>query len=96
MRGWGRVARAGDRPRLLADRRSGIAPGAQLLLHEHVDIEQTSVLEGSFEDHEGVCRAGELVWRRAGSRHEAWSEEGALVLVILLQPNRFLDEMGRM
>ncbi len=88
---------------LVEDRETGLwtallrwAPGAQLPLHEHVDIEQTYVLEGSFEDHEGVCRAGEFVWRPAGSRHEAWSQEGALILAMLLKPNRFLEEMGRM
>ena len=44
------------------------APGARLPHHEHVAIEQTYVLEGSFADHDGVCRAGQYVWRRAGSR----------------------------
>ena len=41
------------------------APGARLPQHEHVAIEQTFVLEGSFADHMGVCRAGNYVWRRA-------------------------------
>src|SRR5260370_34538080 len=31
------------------------APGARLPHHEHVAIEQTSVLVGSFADHDGVC-----------------------------------------
>ena len=29
------------------------APGAKLPYHEHVAIEQTFVLEGSFADHDG-------------------------------------------
>ncbi len=54
------------------------APGARLPAHEHVAIEQTYVLEGSFADHAGVCTAGNYVWRRAGSRHDAWTDEGCL------------------
>ena len=65
-------------------------PGARLPLHEHVDIEQSFVLEGSFEDDAGVVSAGNFIWRPAGSRHEAWSREGAVVLAFFLQPNKFL------
>ncbi len=36
------------------------APGARLPKHEHVAIEQTYVLEGSFADHAGVCRGRQL------------------------------------
>ncbi|CAN5860251.1 cupin domain-containing protein [soil metagenome] len=67
------------------------APGARLPHHEHVAIEQTFVLEGSFADHDGVCRAGNYVWRRAGSRHDAWTDEGCLVLAVFLKPNTFFD-----
>ncbi|MDJ0894561.1 MAG: cupin domain-containing protein [Alphaproteobacteria bacterium] len=66
-------------------------PGARLPLHEHQDIEQTYVLEGSLADHEGEATAGEYVWRPAHSRHEAWSPNGALILSMFLRPNRFLD-----
>src|SRR5579859_1357065 len=55
-------------------------PGAQLPLHEHVDFEQTYVLEGSLCDHEGECKAGDYVWRPPGSRHRAWSPNGCLLL----------------
>jgi anti-sigma factor ChrR (cupin superfamily) len=34
-------------------------PGTQLDLHEHVEIEQTYVLEGSIVDDEGEVRAGD-------------------------------------
>ncbi len=84
---------------LLKDEASGLltalfrwAPGARLPLHEHVEIEQSYVLEGSFRDQQGVCRAGDYVWRPAGSRHEAWSEEGCLLLAFFLKPNRFFDQ----
>lgn len=65
------------------------APGARL--PEHVAIEQTYVLEGSFADHDGVCRAGQYVWRRPGSRHAAWTDEGCLMLAIFQKPNKFFD-----
>ncbi len=67
------------------------APGARLPEHEHVAIEQTYVLEGSFADHDGVCRAGQYVWRRPGSRHAAWTDEGCLMLAIFQKPNKFFD-----
>jgi len=66
-------------------------PGARLPFHEHTDIEQTFVLEGSLSDRQGTVRAGQFVWRPAGSRHEAWSEEGCVILAVFQQPNRFFD-----
>jgi anti-sigma factor ChrR (cupin superfamily) len=65
--------------------------GARLPRHEHVEIEQTYVISGSFADHDGVCRAGQYVWRRKSSRHEAWTDEGCLMLAFFLRPNTFLD-----
>jgi anti-sigma factor ChrR (cupin superfamily) len=65
-------------------------PGTQLDLHEHVEIEQTYVLEGSIVDEEGEVRAGDYVWRPKGNRHLARSPNGALVLSFFLKPNRFL------
>ena len=71
----------------------GLSPPAhhEEEVHEHVEIEQSYVISGSFADHDGVCRAGEYVWRRAGSRHAAWTDEGCLVLAIFLKPNKFFD-----
>ena len=66
-------------------------PGAKLPLHEHVEIEQTYVLEGSILDDEGEVTAGNYVWRPSGNRHEAVAPNGALVLGMFLKPNRFLD-----
>ena len=65
--------------------------GAVLPLHEHTDLEQTWVLEGSLVDDEGEVAAGDFVWRPAQSRHEARAPSGALVLSFFLRPNRFLD-----
>jgi anti-sigma factor ChrR (cupin superfamily) len=65
-------------------------PGSELALHEHVEIEQTFVLEGSLVDDEGEVRAGDYVWRPKDSRHIARSPGGALVLSMFLKPNIFL------
>lgn len=82
---------------LLEDKETGLmtsitrmAPGAVLPLHEHVGVEQTYVLEGRLVDEEGAVKAGEYVWRPAGSTHVATAPEGALLLGMFLQPNRFL------
>jgi anti-sigma factor ChrR (cupin superfamily) len=64
-------------------------PGAVVPLHEHTALEQTFVLEGTLEDHEGVCQAGQFVWRPAGNRHEAVAPNGALIIGFFLKPNRF-------
>ena len=88
---------------LLIDRETGVltalmkfAPGARLPDHEHVLIEQTYVLEGSLVCGEGECKAGDYVWRPAGSRHEAWAgAQGGLMLAIFQIPNRFYESDGR-
>jgi hypothetical protein len=56
--------------------------------------EMTFVLEGSFYDHDGICRAGEFVWRRVGSYHETHSDEGAVLLAIYRKPNVFQHSSG--
>ena len=88
---------------LVVDRESGMAtllmkfaPGAKLPHHEHVLIEQTYVLEGSLVCGEGECKAGEFVWRPAGSQHEAWGgPQGGLMLAIFQVPNKFFEADGR-
>jgi anti-sigma factor ChrR (cupin superfamily) len=66
-----------------------MAPGAVLTDHEHTQVEQSFVISGSLVDHEGEVRAGQYVWRPAGSRHTAHSPNGALVLGFFLKPNHF-------
>ena len=82
---------------LLEDKDSGLLTalfrwqaGAELALHEHVEVEQTFVLEGSLVDDEGEVTAGNYVWRPKGNRHIAKSPNGALVLSVFLKPNIFL------
>jgi anti-sigma factor ChrR (cupin superfamily) len=83
---------------LMEDKESGLltaltrfAPGAVLPDHEHTEIEQSFVLEGSLVDKEGAATAGNYVWRPAGSRHDAHSPNGCLVLSFFLKPNKFFD-----
>jgi anti-sigma factor ChrR (cupin superfamily) len=69
-------------------------PGAKLPFHRHPEIEQTWVLEGSFYDHDGICRAGQFVWRTPGSMHETHSDEGCVILAIYRKPNIFRHSAG--
>ena len=69
-------------------------PGTELPLHEHVEIEQSWVLEGSIVDAEGEALAGSYVWRPQGNRHIARSPNGALVLSFFLKPNVFVDQFA--
>lgn len=68
-----------------------LQPGAIVPMHEHTAIEQTYVLEGTLEDHEGVCGPGQFCWRPAGNMHEAVAPNGALILGMFLKPNRFAE-----
>ena len=101
---WEKTAYPGvESKTLVVDRQSGMAtllmrfaPGAKLPDHEHVLIEQTYVLEGSLVCAEGECKAGEFVWRPAGSRHEAWGgPQGGLMLAMFQIPNKFFQADGR-
>src|SRR5262249_23143119 len=93
---WEPTKFAGIRIKVLYSDDSGITtalfkldPGAIVPLHEHTALEQTFVLEGTLEDHEGVCGPGQFVWRPAGNRHEAVAPHGAVILGFFLKPNRF-------
>lgn len=84
---------------LMEDKETGLltaltrmAPGAVLPDHQHVEIEQSYVLEGSLVDGEGAATAGNYVWRPARSRHTAHSPDGCLVLSFFLKPNAFFDQ----
>ena len=66
-------------------------PGASLPDHEHTDLEQTYILEGSIVDEEGEVTAGNYVWRPSGSRHTATAPNGCLSLAIFLKPNVFMS-----
>jgi anti-sigma factor ChrR (cupin superfamily) len=87
---------------LFIDKQSGsvtalirMAPGARLPDHEHPLTEQSFVLDGTLADDDGECGAGDFVWRPSGSRHQAWSPDGCLVLGIFQVPNKFFEQDGR-
>jgi len=69
-------------------------PGAVLPFHKHPEIEQSYVLEGSFYDHDGICRAGQFVYRVPGSMHETRSDEGCVLLAVYRKPNIFFKSAG--
>jgi anti-sigma factor ChrR (cupin superfamily) len=71
-----------------------MAPGGVIPFHEHPEIEQTFVLEGSLVDDEGECTAGNFVWRPGKSRHIARCPNGALFLVVFMKPTRRLNDDG--
>ena len=56
-------------------------PGATIPDHIHGGFEQTYIIEGSMEDDDGVCTAGNFVWRPPGSRHTARLPKGCRYLV---------------
>jgi len=99
---WEKTKFAGvEAKTLLLDKETGLltalirmAPGARLPDHEHVLIEQTFMIEGTLVDEEGACTAGNFVWRPAGSRHEARTPNGGLMLAMFLVPNKFFDDGG--
>ena len=70
------------------------APGTTLPFHKHPELEQSYVIEGSFSDHDGICRAGEYVYRHPGSMHETHSAEGCTILAVYRRPNIFRNSAG--
>lgn len=69
-----------------------LEPGAGIPEHLHEDIEQTLVLEGSLEDHEGACTAGNFVVRAKGSRHAPVAPNGCTMLVFFMKPTASLKK----
>lgn len=69
-----------------------LAPGAGIPAHEHEDMEQTYVLEGSLVDDEGECTAGNFVIRAKGSRHAPTAPNGCTMLVFFLKPTAGLKK----
>ena len=66
-----------------------LEPGAHIPFHKHPEIEQTLVLEGSVEDHDGVATAGDYIWRKPGSLHDNTSPGGAVLFAVYRKPNLY-------
>jgi anti-sigma factor ChrR (cupin superfamily) len=93
---WVETKFPGIKIKVLYSDKSGITtalfkldPGAVVPLHEHTALEQTYVLEGTLEDHEGICGPGQFACRPAGNCHVAVAPNGAVILGFFLKPNRF-------
>jgi anti-sigma factor ChrR (cupin superfamily) len=68
-----------------------LEPGAYIPFHKHREIEQSLVLEGSVEDHDGVATAGDYVWRKPGSLHDNRSPGGAVLFAVYRKPNIYYN-----
>jgi quercetin dioxygenase-like cupin family protein len=68
-----------------------LEPGAVIPFHKHPELEQAFVLEGSMYDHDGICRKGEYVWRKANSFHDNRTDEGVLIFAVYRKQNVFVN-----
>jgi anti-sigma factor ChrR (cupin superfamily) len=67
-------------------------PGGRSFPHEHTDVEEFLVLEGSLTDSDGTrFNVGDFVSFAAGTQHYSVAPEGCLLLVVLRAPNRYLE-----
>lgn len=58
------------------------APGASAKSHLHNGHETFLILEGTFEDDNGVFQAGDLICYEPGSQHAWRTPEGALIYAV--------------
>jgi quercetin dioxygenase-like cupin family protein len=72
-----------------------LEPGAYVPFHKHPEIEQTYVLEGSVEDHDGVANAGDYIWRKSGSQHDNRSPSGAVILAVTEGPTSTITRVEK-
>lgn len=61
--------------------------GAYIPFHKHPEMEQSYILEGSVQDHDGTANAGDYIWRKPDSNHDNISPNGALLLAVYKRPN---------
>src|ERR1700730_5847126 len=64
-----------------------LEPGAYVPFHNRLVIEQTLVLEGAVQDHDGIATAGDYIWRRPGSQHDNTSPGGAVLFAVYRKRN---------
>ena len=68
-----------------------LEPGAVIPFHKHPELEQAYVIEGSMYDHDGTCRQGEYVWRKANSFHDNRTDTGAVIFAVYRKQNVFVN-----
>ena len=66
-----------------------LEPGAYIPFQKHPAIEQTLVLEGSIEDHDGIATVGDYICRKPGSLHDNKSPGGAVLFAVYRKPNLY-------
>jgi len=69
-----------------------LAPGAGIPFHLHEAMEQTYIIEGSLNDDEGECAAGNFVIRPKGSQRSPVAPNGCTMMVFFLNPTSALRE----
>jgi quercetin dioxygenase-like cupin family protein len=62
------------------------AAGGTSPMHVHTGFELAYILDGEFCTNQGNLKKGDMLLLPPGSRHDSWSETGALVLIIWQQP----------
>lgn len=58
-----------------------VEPGAYSPMHDHGEVEQIYVLEGTFYDQDQIYGPGDYIIRAPGAMHTAGSIEGAVVML---------------
>ncbi|NYT35579.1 cupin domain-containing protein [Pusillimonas soli] len=62
--------------------------GLRIPPHEHPELQQTFVLEGCMQDHDGVANAGGYIVREPGSKHENYCPVETIALVLYGAENK--------
>ena len=67
-------------------------PGVSSTLHEHTDIEQFTILEGTLTDPDGTTYVtGDCVSLPPGSVHSSYSDKGCVTVAMINGPLRTID-----
>lgn len=66
--------------------------GTRIAAHEHPAMEQTLVLEGQMQDHDGIARTGDFIVRKPNSRHENYCPVDTTVLAVYRKHNILYEE----
>ena len=61
--------------------------GTHIPAHEHPALEQTFVLSGQMQDHDGVATGGDFILRMPGSKHENHCPIETIVLAVYRKQN---------
>jgi len=68
--------------------------GTRIAAHEHPALEQTLVLQGQMEDHDGVAHSGDFIVRKPHSRHENYCPVDTIVLAVYRKHNILYEQDG--